>query len=302
MDSMTINDLMWFVTLGAIALFVVTTAMTLARKMSGRPADWGLPVVGFLVAAGSIALPQMMRLGEKAGDQSAENQTPTPPTSEVESPPTSPAIDMPQVPEINVTLLALIAGVVAIAIAAIVAAVVRSGRRKDHRAQKTETARLWGEHVATLNKLKQQYIDFETDPWSAFRRPLLGDVSEPTTAAFHDAFAHAQDLHTDHQSTSRSIVDDFGAAVRAANRAWEVADQHAREVAVPTTSETERRRLRQAEGALLLAMDENTSAAERRVALARVEELIKGLTVMPRKARTVIVAELDHVQRAAIDS
>lgn len=164
-----------------------------------------------------------------------------------------------------------------------------------------ESARLWGRHLDALAELESQYTQFETDPWLAFRRPLLADVTEPQTADFHDALRQAQDLRTDEVPALRDLVDEFGAAVRAATRAWEAADKHAREVAVPTTTDSERRRLRQAEDALSLALDERTSSAERRVALGRVEELIKGLTTMPPKAHTSVVAELDHVERRAIN-
>ncbi|MGN0102230.1 MAG: hypothetical protein ACI39C_14940 [Dietzia sp.] len=173
-------------------------------------------------------------------------------------------------------------------------------KRRQQRELRKEIERLWILHARSLRKLKRSYTAAETDPWTAFRRPLLTDVTEPLTAKFHEKFARARELDTEYRPTSRELVDRFGDAVREANAAWAAADQHARAVAVPTTSDAERRRLRRAEDALRLAMDERTSPAERAVALARVEQLIAGLTAIPYKARTTIVAELETKTRLAI--
>ncbi|MGN7157716.1 hypothetical protein ACTHRK_16675 [Dietzia cercidiphylli] len=163
-----------------------------------------------------------------------------------------------------------------------------------------EAVRLWSRHVDALAKLEAEYTAFEIDPSSAFRRRLLADVSEPQTAAFHDVLRRAQDLRTEEPPSSRRLVDEFGDAVHAAGTAWRIADRHARNIAVPTPTDSERRRLRQAEDALQLALDERTSSAERRVALERVEHLIRGLTSIEPAARTSIFAELDHLDRREI--
>lgn len=106
--------------------------------------------------------------------------------------------------------------------------------RGHRRELRQEEERLWDLHVRDLNKLKAEYTAFETDPWTAFHRPLLSDVTEPLTAEFHRTFARAQKMHTEQQPTNRGLVDLFGNAVREANAAWMAADQHARAVAVPT--------------------------------------------------------------------
>ena len=174
------------------------------------------------------------------------------------------------------------------------------GRIDPGPSRKDETERLWNRHVDALNDLKREYSTFETDPWSAFRRPLLADVTEPQTAAFHDAFRRAQDLQADTAPASRRLVDEFGDAVHNALTAWKIADRHARKVAVPTTTDSERRRLRQAQDALHLALDERTSPAERRAALETVERLSKGLTTLEPAARTTIVTELETAERREI--
>lgn len=163
-----------------------------------------------------------------------------------------------------------------------------------------DTYRLWRRHCDALMDLEAQYVEFETDPWSTFRRPLLADVRVPETADFHQALRRAQDLRTDTAPESRSRVGEFGDAVHAARMAWSIADRHARDIAVPTTSESERRRLRQAQDALRLALDERTTAAERRVALERVEALIQGMTRIQPAAKTAVIAELDNIERREI--
>lgn len=311
MDPTSIESALRLVSVGATVLFLGSTFLTVARKMDGRPANWGLPAFCLLAAVGPLVIPIMMRFGEPVGEDTTGDEGP-PLAGPAVEPFQSTAESVPEVWGISAIILAIIAGAAVTAVVMLAVAGVIFIRRKTtphtvtpaqtEQDRASETARLWRGHVAALNELRQKYVDFETDPWSAFRRPLLADVAEPETAAFHDAFSHAQDLHTERRPRSRAEVDDFGAAVRAATRAWQVADMHARKVAVPTTSEAERRRLRQAKAALLLAMDANTSAPERRVALARVEELISGLTAIPAKARTTVVAELDTIERKAITS
>lgn len=106
-----------------------------------------------------------------------------------------------------------------------------------------DLGRLWRRHLDALAGLEAQYVEFETDPWSTFRRPLLADVREPETAAFHQALRRAQDLRADTDPASRFQVAEFGDAVHVARMAWAVADQHARDIAVPTVSDSERRRI-----------------------------------------------------------
>lgn len=179
---------------------------------------------------------------------------------------------------------------------------VSIGRSLAGQAQDENIERLWSRHNASLVDLELQYVEYEADPWSAFRRPLLADVGVPETAAFHQALRHAQDLRTDVAPTTRSQVDEYGTAVYAAHMAWKLADQHARDIAVPTTTDSERRRLRQAEEALRIALDERSSIHERRIALARVETLIKGLTRIEPAARTKLFLALDHEDRKEITS
>lgn len=162
--------------------------------------------------------------------------------------------------------------------------------------------RLWSRHNSSLEELELKYVEFETDPWSAFRRPLLADVREAETAAFHQAMRHAQDLRTDTVPTSRRQIDEYGNAVHAAHMAWQIADQHARDIAVPTTTDSERRRLRQAEDALRIALDERATVSERRLAIERVETLIKGLTRIEPAAKTHVMAALEHNDRKGITS
>lgn len=277
--------------------FVVTAGISTRRHMGGRPAGWGTPVSFFVLHAGAVAMPVLMRMGELVGEESGPDKDPPPLAADSGAA----SSDVGQLLLIVVPSIVIVCGIVA-AVCALRHSPASSVPTQSQlaREKEIETARLWDRHVSALNEIKESYVEFETDPWSAFRRPLLGDVTEPSTAAFHDAFTRAQDLHTDTRPTSRELVNDFGAAVRAATRAWQAADQHARTIAVPATTGTDRRRLRQAEDALHLALDERASAAERRVALGRVEELIKGLTIMAPKARTTIVAELDHIERQAI--
>lgn len=268
-------------------------------------------VFGFLGIMAKFAIPALIDLGESVAADRGASGVPTPATVEDKVSPSLPADPTPHIPPVALVELTDIPGwfwpflgisTLVVALVPVVIALARRtlGGRRQRSELRQEADRLWDLHVRDLNELKAAYTAFETDPWTAFRRPLLADVTEPLTAEFHQRFAHAQELHTEQRPTSRELVDLFGDAVRAATAAWSAADQHARAVAVPITTDAERRRLRRAEDALRLALDERTSPAERSVALATVEQLIAGLTVMPTKARTTIVAELETKTRLAI--
>lgn len=180
--------------------------------------------------------------------------------------------------------------------------------RRDNETLDTTRRKLWARDVEHLHAVEREYTEFEMDPFSILRRPLLADVSVPTTETFHRALYAAQGLSaalgdpdTD-PVPGQKYLDKLGEKVSAVMTAWIAANNHARMVGVPTTTERERRRLRQAEEAMKRAVDGRTAPAERRLALERVQELIAELIdiPMPAVALDKVVAAIEHEERRAL--
>lgn len=315
----SVDTLIHLLSLFALAMAVIAGIAGGYKLVVGEPGTGVRLVAMSVVFAGlplisKVIMPWAVELGSAAEQSAAPPQGPDSqaPIDSAQPPPTPPSADpfseMPPIavgepvelpawfwPALGVSTL------VVVLVCLIVMLGIRVlAKRRQQRELRKEIERLWSLHDRSLRKLKAEYTAVETDPWTAFRRPLLTDVTEPLTAQFHEKFARARELDTEYRPTNRELVDRFGDAVREATAAWAAADQHARAVAVPTTSDAERRRLRRAEDALRLALDERTSPAERMVALSRVEQLIAGLTAIPDKARAAVVAELDTKARLAI--
>lgn len=138
---------------------------------------------------------------------------------------------------------------------------------------------------AAHETVKNAYAAFCFDPHSVFGRPLLNDVTEPSTAAFYEAQEQAAALETD---PGQKIPDQHAvayiAAVDVLTATWDAADAHAREVGVSRLTTGERTSLRRAQVALDRALDPRTPAGERELAYRRVLELIEGLIVLPEPA------------------
>lgn len=133
-------------------------------------------------------------------------------------------------------------------------------------------------------------------------RPLLGDMSEPLSAAFIEAFNEMNALHTDDPKAraDRARMDSFSAAVRSASTAFAAADANARSKALRGVvsgghqmTDAERKHVERA-GALIRQALGSDSPAESRAALAKAAELLSSVGF-------VRASELPEAARACIE-
>jgi hypothetical protein len=206
-------------------------------------------------------------------------------------------------------ILAAIIVVAAIGAGAWWASSARRARRREHAARRQKQLDRWAIGVNALNATSEALYSFETDPESVyFTRPLLGDVDEPATAAFHSAYAEAQNLRTDTAPADNTAIDEFVTAATAARRAFGKADDNARRKARQGIVHTnrkltaaERRRVAQARNLMAQARDPSSTRGFSQTAHAKALDLLDavGLTV-PEHLVDNVNRSLEAVRREAL--
>ncbi|MGJ0120619.1 hypothetical protein ACQ7HM_15555 [Williamsia sp. MIQD14] len=163
--------------------------------------------------------------------------------------------------------------------------VVRVDRERDLRA----ITKLLAEH----DDIDTRWFAYETDVINLLEFPMITDMREPLTAAFHRAKRTADSLRpdtaddlvglADAQETYRVAVHDYAVA-------FDTAESEARRRRRGDFSEPEQRRLVRAQGLLRMAMDIGSTPAERQAAYRRAREELDGLVSLP----TVTYAQLER--------
>ena len=199
--------------------------------------------------------------------------------------------------------------VVVIAAGAWWALSARRARRREHAAQRQKQMDRWAIGVNELNAASEALYSFETDPESVyFTRPLLGDVDEPATAAFHTAYSEAQNLRTDTAPTDNKVIDEFVKAAAAARRAFGKADDNARRKARQgivhagrKLTGAQRHKVGQARKLMAQARDASSTPGFSQTAHEKALELLDavGLAV-PEHLVDNVNRSLEAVRRAAL--
>lgn len=126
-----------------------------------------------------------------------------------------------------------------------------------------------------------------------FRRPLLGDVTEPLTASWLEALGTLNDRVPE----DGMVTDSAACALDAANTAkdaWRAASAHAIEVGLGAVTDRDKETLRRAQRLLASAVDPATGDGERLTLLSKVSELIAQATHRPLAAvRPELDAQVD---------
>lgn len=162
-------------------------------------------------------------------------------------------------------------------------------------------ASVWKDAVRRMDALSRALMDFETDPESVyFTRPLLRDVTEPTTAAFYEAYSAASVLCHEHFNPSKDDSDTLFRAVTQAERAWECADKNARRKAASgvtiggrVLNRDEADELRTAQRALERALNHASTPHEAAAAWELAQRIVTRLDLqVPDDIRTKVVSAL----------
>ena len=163
-----------------------------------------------------------------------------------------------------------------------------SGRkRNDEDSYRREVAKL----LATHDRTDARWLDYEVDIAKLLDFPLMTDMRNPLTVAFHNAKRQADLLRPDRPEdlfSDRAAQLEYRDAVHAYVSAFEIAEAEAIRRRRSDFSKDDQQRLARAQHLMQLAEDEAASPQERQAAYARASRELDGLIVLPAPARAGI--------------
>lgn len=143
------------------------------------------------------------------------------------------------------------------------------------------------DHKAVIS----EWMAYETDIIKTIDFPMLSDMAEPVTIAFHQAMKNAQ-LHAPKNMKSMGSVpfgaSDYAKAVRELETAWKIAESKARLSSWSMFDLDEKKRLQKAKDLLALALDSGATTAERQISYKAAMKTLKGLIEVPKKTLVAI--------------
>jgi hypothetical protein len=166
-----------------------------------------------------------------------------------------------------------------------------SGRTRDN--EETSRAAL-AKVLEAHDQADARWLDYEVDIAKLLDFPLMTDMRDPLTMAFHKAKRHADLLRPDRPQDvaalagDRSAQSEYRNAVHEYISAFEIAEAEATRRRRSGFSEDEQQRLARAQNLLHLAQDEAATREERQNAYARATKELDGLFVLPAPARASI--------------
>jgi hypothetical protein len=169
-----------------------------------------------------------------------------------------------------------------------IAAAEAAGRARDNReGARREVAKLLAAHDHT----DARWFDYEIDIAKLLDFPVMTDMRQPLTIAFHKAKRRADLLRPERPHDlldDRTAQLEYRDAVHEYISAFEVAEAEAIRRRRSDFSEDEQQRLARAQHLLHLARDEAATPEERQTAYARATKELDGLIVLPAPARASI--------------
>lgn len=137
--------------------------------------------------------------------------------------------------------------------------------------------------VADHDDVDRRWLDFELDVAKLIDYPLVTDMREPLTQAFHRARRVAEGLRPAQHRELRAdgALERYREAVRDYEVAFEAAVREAKRRAQSGFSDAERSRLESARKLMALAENEASTPAERQTAYKRARKELDGLIALP---------------------
>ncbi|ORA84055.1 hypothetical protein K3U93_23005 [Mycobacterium malmoense] len=172
-----------------------------------------------------------------------------------------------------------------------IAAAEASGRARNNQdAYRRELAKL----IAAHDRTDARWLDYEVDVAKLLNFPMMTDMRDPLTVAFHKAKQRADLLRPERPQDAKALVGDRAAqreyrdAVHEYVSAFEIAETEAIRRRRSDFSADEQQRLARAQNLLHLAQDEAATREERQHAYARANKELDGLIVLPAPSRASI--------------
>ena len=168
---------------------------------------------------------------------------------------------------------------------AVAEASVRARNNEEH--SRRELVKL----IAAHDRTDAQWFDYEIDLAKLLDFPMMTDMRNPLTIAFHKAKRRADLLRPERPEDlagDRSAQLEYRDAVHEYISAFEIAEAEAIRRRRSDFSEDDQQRLARAQHLLHLAQDEAATREERQNAYARASKELDGLIVLPTQARASI--------------
>jgi hypothetical protein len=163
-----------------------------------------------------------------------------------------------------------------------------SGRRRNNdESYRREIAKLLAVHDQT----DARWLDYEVDIAKLLDFPMMTDMRNPLTVAFHKAKRQADLLRPERPEdllSDRTAQLDYRDGVHEYVSAFEIAETEAIRRRRSDFSEVDQQRLARAQHLLQLAEDSAASPQERQNAYARASKELDGLIVLPAPVRASI--------------
>jgi hypothetical protein len=163
-----------------------------------------------------------------------------------------------------------------------------SGRaRTNEAANRREMTKVLARHDNT----DARWLEYEIDVAKLLDFPLMTDMRDPLTIAFHKARSRADLLRpgsVDEILDDRDVQLDYRDAVHEYVGAFDVAETEATRRRRSDFSAEAQERLERAQHLLRLATDRGATNEERRAAYARAQKELDGLIVLPAVTRASI--------------
>ena len=145
--------------------------------------------------------------------------------------------------------------------------------------------------VAAHDRTETRWFDYELDIAKLLDFPMMTDMREPLTIAFHRAKRHADLLRPEQPDDligNRDGLLEYRDAVHEYISAFEIAEAEAIRRRRSDFSADEQQRMARAQNLLHLAQDDAATREERQNAYARASKELDGLIVLPAPARASI--------------
>lgn len=145
--------------------------------------------------------------------------------------------------------------------------------------------------VAAHGRTDARWFDYEVDIAKLLDFPMMTDMREPLTIAFHRAKRHADMLRPERPDDlvgDRDAQLEYRDAVHEYVSAFEIAEAEAIRRRRSDFSHDDQQRMARAQNLLHLAQDEAATREERQNAYARASKELDGLIALPAPARASI--------------
>jgi hypothetical protein len=157
------------------------------------------------------------------------------------------------------------------------------GKGVDDRLEREDRDRQIQRILADHAEADRRWLDFELDVAKLIDYPLMTDMREPLTQAFHRAKRVADGLKPEQPEELRppGALERYREAVRDYEVAFEAALREAKRRAQTEFTDVERGRLQSAQRLMALAENEASTPAERQSAYRQARRELDGLIALP---------------------